>query len=321
MTVTLVVPVRDDHDSLRRLLAQAADLPRLSAAVVVDDASDQPHDAGTLDRAFGRPVTLLRQARRAGAGAARNRGLDHVETDHVLFFDGDDRLGPELALLLDALAASAPFDFCLFRHAETNRRDRRQSFADEALWARARVGHLALSDPLPETARTTLAQTSNYPWNKIYRTGFLRENGLRCSETLVHNDIALHWDSFAAAGRILASNRLGAVHGIRHDGRRLTNLTGRSRLAAFAALDPLAERFCAAWSPLTLPFLRWTAALFDWVRGNLDAALRSRFDRRARHFVIDHVESDLFDRISRADPVLALRLCAVAAGDRRDAWP
>lgn len=84
--VTVVVPVRDRPDGVRRLLA-ALD-PQLRV-VVVDDGSAVPL-----------PEATVRHQRPLGPAAARNAGLAHVTTPIVAFLDSD--CVPELGWL-DAL--------------------------------------------------------------------------------------------------------------------------------------------------------------------------------------------------------------------------
>lgn len=311
MSLSLVIPARDDHAPLARLLAQASGLGIFDRAVVVDDGSDPPlgHD-GLLPRGAGEDwLSLLRNDTPQGAGAARNRGMDAVGTTHLLCFDADDLLTPEIVPLWRDLG-SHDFDICLFRH-----NDSRTSAAggwgqmplDEAIWRIAGVrGVLA---GLAPAQRAALAETANYPWNKICRTDFLRENAIRCAGTQVHNDIPLHWGCLLAARRAFASERVAARHFVgRHTGR-LTERRGAERLAVF---DPLAEVAAAIRArdaeAFVLHFLRFASGLLDWIRSRLEPALLPAFDTRARAFLLTEADPAWFDRVIREDPALALRL-------------
>lgn len=309
MELALVIPTRDDHADLLRLLGQAARSGAVAEIVVVDDASDPPLDARVLaEAARPVPVTLLPGAGR-GAGAARNRGLEAVTAGHVLFFDADDELTAEIAPLRADLAGRE-FDICQVRYADT-RLDWRGGWGqppfDEGFWSRAGLSDRALAGPVDAGRRALLAQTANYPWNKVYRTAFLRAHGLRCSETPVHNDIALHWLSLDAATTVLASGRVVARHHVRPGGGRLTNRSGIERLSVFGPLGEVADALLPD-RPLALPFLRFTGGLLGWVRDTLDPALRPRFDRRTGLFLSERLAPGLFDRIVARDPVLARRL-------------
>lgn len=88
-TITVVVPVRDRPESLRRLLASVGDAHRV---VVVDDASTSP---GAIEAAVvAAGAELVRLDRRRGPAGARNAGLAEVRTPLVAFVDSDVELTP-----------------------------------------------------------------------------------------------------------------------------------------------------------------------------------------------------------------------------------
>lgn len=107
--LTVVVPVRDRHIQLGRLLAAlGGDVRR----VIVDDASvDARSTAATASR-YGAEVVRLES--NVGPAAARNEGLALVRTPYVAFVDSDVVVtGEELSRLLrhfsdPAVAAVAP---------------------------------------------------------------------------------------------------------------------------------------------------------------------------------------------------------------------
>jgi len=165
-------------------------------------------------------------------------------------------------------------------------------------------------------AAVTLAETANYPWNKIYRTNFLRDQGLRFSEIPVHNDIAMHWDSFSRASVILASDRVAATHIVQPGGQRLTNRRSADRLRVFEPLRHVADEIRSQHgncSDLMLAFLRSSSGLLDWVRGNITEELRPELDRKTAGFLDQVLEVQVFSWLSRADPLLALHLTLLMA--------
>lgn len=106
--LTVVVPVHDSPDALRRLLAGLTDVE----VVVVDDASPDPLAHSDVAKEFG--ATLIRLPVNAGPAAARNAGLCAVTTPLVAFCDADtvvstDELHRLLPQFADArVAAVAP---------------------------------------------------------------------------------------------------------------------------------------------------------------------------------------------------------------------
>ena len=307
MNLSLIIPVRNDQVGVTKLIEQVLGFNLFEQIIVVDDGSDVPV-------VVPKGIELIRSDTSRGAGAARNQGLDLVRCDHTLFFDSDDLFTHELPELWADLQSKPAFDFCLFRHND-NRVFLRQSWGqmplDNALWRRS-GGHGALWR-VSQNARAALVQTANYPWNKIYRTDFLKDHKLQFSKHVVHNDITMHWQSFALAKIIFASNRVAAHHIVTPHADRLTNEAGRVRLGVFEPLS-IAAKVVAHDKFLQSAFFQFSAGLLDWVRDILDPDLYEELDANTASFWQKHLDSDSFERVSQHDPILALRLALQMAG-------
>ncbi len=300
LDLALVIPVWNDPEGLARLLDQARAMAVFAQIVVVDDGSDPPVPEAA-------DLTLLRHETARGGGIARNLGLTAVNTEHLLFFDADDLLTAELPLLLADLAEAPAFDFCLFKHADSRvGAEARwgQPDWDDRFWQAAGHGIGALREA-DTRALPILARTANYPWNKIYRSDFLRAHGIGCADTQVHQDIPLHWLGFLAARRVLVSDRICAWHHVDPAGGRLTNRRGAERLQVFDALDPVAA---AARDPHWQAALAdFTLGLADWVEGVLDPGLRQTF-RAAEARWLTRRMAGWLPGIAAEDAALAARL-------------
>lgn len=314
MRLSIVIPVRNDPEGLTRLLAQILEFGLFSEVLVCDDASDlccSPAELGFDVAAAG--ITYLRSARHRGAGHARNMGLEAVGSDHVMFFDSDDLLAPPLIELWRALETEEqPFDFCMFRHVDSRQRALGRPGpmeADQQLWESCGL----LKAPPQEVGRqevVQIAQVAAYPWNKIYRTDFLREEHIRCTEIPVHNDIELHWSGFIKARRILASGALCCEHFVAAGGNRLTNRRGAERLEVFQALDPLHGMLRQShWGPEFLVAVTgFYTRLFDWILGTLEEELHGEFFCRVSAFLLRHHDEASMALIAARNPALAQRV-------------
>lgn len=324
MLLSLVVPVCNDLDGVQAVVADACALGIFARIVIADDASDVAFDLDTAAAKIGkeasasRPeITVLRSDQRQGAGGARNRALEAVGTSHVLFFDADDHLRPELADLWQSLLnredLAPSFDFCIFQHLEERRRQEGHLGMfrkDEALWKRAGAVH-PLTQLNEAADLAILAQVAAYPWNKIYRTDFLRRHQIRCSETVVHNDIALHWRGFMAAQQVLCAPLLGCEHVLGQGRDHITLKKGAERLQLFQALEDV-ETSLHRGSDVIDPTWRLAFACFyidliDWARNQIMPEFLGKFVRLAQAFLRRNLCPDLFAALNHHNPDLARR--------------
>jgi len=309
MKLSIIIPTWNDFDNLKRLLAQIDKMAIFHEAIIVDDASDidcSPKALGLVPSRMTCNVIYLRNDHTNGAGYSRNRGIEKVSGDHVIFFDSDDLFTDEFPLLLDDLEdATEPYDFCIFKHVDSRARDV-GSWAplepDVAYWNKA--GIWSALQELPNKHFSTMVQIANYPWNKIYTTAFLIEKKLRCTELMVQNDVELHWLSFLRAERILVSNRVGCEHFVVDNGIRLTNRNGHERLEIFRALVAVHKEIKSKATldfPFLLAFTRFHVDLISWINTILNDDMKPKFQQRVRAFLTYALAPEEFEKIIKAD--------------------
>ena len=109
-TVGIVVPCYRHGIFLDACIASVkAQTLSPAAIVVVDDGSSDPETVEALARLDDDPdVTVLRQPENAGPSAARNRGIEQLDTSYVLPIDADDQLIPDALERMVAQLETAP---------------------------------------------------------------------------------------------------------------------------------------------------------------------------------------------------------------------
>src|SRR5690349_13190983 len=99
--LTVIVPVFDRIELLRRAIATIASQSDSVAVVVVDDGSSTEVAAAVDELATdGSPVAVIHQPNR-GPAAARNAGLKVASSRFVMFLDSDDELAEGAFAVLD----------------------------------------------------------------------------------------------------------------------------------------------------------------------------------------------------------------------------
>ncbi|MGH3688611.1 MAG: glycosyltransferase family 2 protein [Microbacterium sp.] len=183
--VTLIVPGRDiatfAPPALDSLRAQTESRWR---AILVDDGSTDETGAifGAAAAEDPRFTTIRHEASR-GLGAARNVGLELVETPYLGFLDGDDELLPNaLARMTETLDRTGS-DFVAGAYVRSRANGQGYLAGRVQPWVRAATA--------PERLGTTLAShpqaVSNIvAWSKVSRTAFWRD--LRFPEGVAYED-------------------------------------------------------------------------------------------------------------------------------------
>ncbi|MFH0518720.1 glycosyltransferase family 2 protein [Streptomyces sp. M41] len=198
--------------AVRSALAQG---PAVREVVAVDDCStdDSAELLTRLAASEPRLTVVRRRTNSGGCGSPRNTGLDRVTSPYVMFLDSDDVLPPGAvdALLAAVMRAGAEVasGLCVRRELPGGR---------EVPWQGSLYAeHAVVERPAqrPRLVHDTLCV------NKLYRTGFLRENGIRFPEgRFPYEDFVFTARLLAAGPRIaLVPDRVYVWHVRRSAGR------------------------------------------------------------------------------------------------------
>ncbi|GAA3628495.1 hypothetical protein GCM10022200_08760 [Microbacterium awajiense] len=201
--VTVIVPgfdvapwARDAIDSLRaQTLADWV-------AVLVDDASvDGTGDLFDELAAEDARLRVVHHPARRGLGAARNTGLDLVDTPFVAFLDADDVMAPgALERLVGTLEATGS-DFAVGAYVRL-----RPTGDGSGTYAVGDVQPWVAAATAPERRGTTItahpeASGNIVAWSKVSRTAFWRRNGMRFPEGRLYEDQIVAQLMYAKARR------------------------------------------------------------------------------------------------------------------------
>lgn len=199
--VSVVIPVYNCEEHLRQcldsLLGQT--LSNLELICVDDGSTDSaPHILAEYAAADGR-VRVISQEN-SGPGHARNVGMDAASGEYLYFFDCDDWCEPQLLELACARAREMRADLVALPHTAF---DQRVGQAFPVSWALLPEKYPADVCSWRDNPDWLFRAFQNFPWNKILRTDFVRENSLRFQE-----DIRLTEDLMFSAPALVRARRM-----------------------------------------------------------------------------------------------------------------
>ena len=297
--MTIVVPAfnveRYLSECLKSLVAQTvwADC----RVLVVDDGSTDGTGRIAADFAVGYPtISVLTQDNAGpGAGAARNHGLDEVATEFVLFVDGDDELTPRAIERLRSGLLAEGLNLAVGA-TEQFPEPRRWIWSD--YFVPGQVGAVSIEDVplLAHDARTC---------NKLYRTSWLRAQGLRFAEGIHHQDTVVNVpamllaERFSLVGDVVHRYRKRAEGGSVMDSHftRVGNFWDHLRV--IEELDAMRPRFLPSREPLMQAFIARSFQGFSWRACDVLPSDRlEEFFRRAAA-VIRTLDPDVIEEATR----------------------
>ena len=172
--------------------------------IFVDDGSEDETVSILQDFAAQDCRAMVLEQAHQFAGAARNLGMQHARGKYLLFLDGDDFFLPQMLEKSVEKAEQTEADICVFR---ANRINHVTGEVSEMPW-------MMKTDKCPEeetfsiqtNAKHIYEFTSPAPWNKLYRSAFVKKYGLTFQETMRSNDVAFVLTSLALADKITIIN-------------------------------------------------------------------------------------------------------------------
>ena len=233
--VSVIVPVYNVAKYLRQCMDSLVGQTLRDIEIICVDDGSTDGSVAILAEYAARDfrVKVIHQAN-AGAGAARNAGLDVATGEYVFFADADDIALPQMLERLYGRGADRSADVVLTgRILQSRRLGRRIPIGVSADF---RVCGPVFSgrdcpDRLFVAARTPL-------WDKLFRRAFVMERGIRC-QTVVHsNDLFFSMAALAEAERIVTDDGAYYIHCPSHAGS-LQNTKSRAPLAFLEAYDGL----------------------------------------------------------------------------------
>lgn len=162
--------------------------------IFVDDGS--PDNSGKLcdEYASKYPFVKVIHQQNAGAGRARNAGLEIASGQYVTFTDADDWAEPEmLDKSVDVLDSG--YDLVMFGNYANTFNDKEDKIVKKEVWSPK--GEYKTQKECREAFCQILFTTSfNTPWNKLYKMSIIQENNVRFPDIRRGQDAVFNMEYF-----------------------------------------------------------------------------------------------------------------------------
>lgn len=248
--------------------------------IVVDDHSTEPVAAQLPELPN---LQVSRNHTSLGAGACRNLGMTQVARPYTLFLDDDDSMHWDIVeSALQEMNADTSVDVTMFAYDRLLNGEHKAATEHDASILRS-ILRGAPERVLSQTASEPLLAFTNYPWNKLYRSSFLREAGIRFSETAVQNDVLAHWQTILRARTLCLREQVLCTKVDFAGGERIGNTADHRCLEAFQALRETYAMLLREHAPPSVApvFLEFVLDLYGWL--NSKAGNKVRLQLKEQH--------------------------------------
>ncbi len=205
MKVSVIIPVYNTQqylaDCLNSFLHQTENDIEI---ICINDTSDD--DSLDILKKFAKKDKRIRYTTipHAGAGAARNKGIEIAKGEYIYFFDSDDIASIKLlsSAVLRAEKTSADivvFNGYTFQNDNIQDKKNKDGFNVNAVKRSGLFNNVFSWKDFPNDIMSII---NVVPWNKLYKTEFVKKLPFRFNEISSTNDIAFSALSVAAAERI-----------------------------------------------------------------------------------------------------------------------
>lgn len=280
--VSVIIPVYNTEKNLEQCVRSVMGQTLSAIEIICVDDGSTDGSRAILERLAGEDarITVIAQEN-AGAGAARNRGMDRAKGRYLSFLDADDFFEPDMLEAALEKAKAQEAQVIVFG----------ADFYDDRTGASRPCIYGLREDMMPEkrpfagtdVERDIFKIVVGWAWDKLFLADFVRENGLRFQEQRTTNDAFFVFMAMARAQRITTLPRILA-HQRRHAGGTLSVTREKSWMCFYQALSAmrdqlkawgLYERFEQDFINYALHFSLWNLnTLKDPTKGKLYGELR-----------------------------------------------
>lgn len=182
----VVIPHYQDEIRLEKLIKSIPSHHYSVQIIIVDDCSPDQFKLEQLSKKYPE-IHWLSTGNNAGAGAARNVGLDVAQSEYILFADSDDEFCDNaFSILEDATKSNGELYYFL---AESASEDSNNQLDRAKRYNKLCIEHLKYKD---KNSLANLKLNHVVPWAKAYKLSSIQNLEIRFDEVRLSNDVAFN---------------------------------------------------------------------------------------------------------------------------------
>lgn len=213
MKISVIIPIYNVEPYVERCLRSVMDQTYRGTVecIIVDDCgTDSSMEVVKIAVAkYNGPISfkILHHKYNRGLSAARNTGMDAATGDYLFFLDSDDEISADCMEVLAAPLKEEQYDLVV-----GNMRTIGDESMHDYLKLKIEDGVVLRGKEIESNYRVKWNMMAN---NKLYRTDFIRQQGLQFKEGLVHEDELWSLQVACLARSLRAVNQFTYVYYVR----------------------------------------------------------------------------------------------------------
>ena len=221
--LSIVIPIFNSAKTLKYLLESILiqDCTFLKEVIIVNDGSTD--DLINTVNLYKNKKLILINKEHSNAGDTRNVGIEYASGGYVWFIDSDDVILKDAFITIENIikefSGVSIIEFSYSLYDEKLNKIRDPFLKDKNIFeSKVIKEHICLSLKDYPVILTSIA----YPWNKIYKNEFIKNNKLKFSSTTVHNDLFFKISAEVVASKIAFIHKPLYIHHINKTDGQLT---------------------------------------------------------------------------------------------------